>query len=185
MKKTWWLILLISMIFLTACQPTASYNADQATLKKVELVYFLDLHTAILLIAAAIGLVQWLMIKSYDLHGSSWLVWFYISGALIASVINYYQNKTNVTAAMSFMCGFVGFWVGFGTWLTVLRTQVKGGLGWILANLLGWGLAAILFQSDNSTLGLFIGVPIGLIIPGIAMQYSLNHRLEPALKEET
>lgn len=164
------------------------------------------LHLIGALEGAALGFTQWLVLRHYIRHVGWWILATTI-GAIVAWLVGI---KVSVLLLLVFFDGsianplpaallgavfWLGVWVGavlgLAQWL-VLRTHVRRGALWVLANAIAWGLGLPIaffsanlvqvgeFGTETVMVGVATGATVGTVIgavTGAALLWLLKPRL--------
>jgi hypothetical protein len=164
------------------------------------------LHIVGALQGTALGLTQWLVLRRYVKHVGWWILATMI-GAIAAWLIGLqvmvvllliFSNPTffvTTSAALLKAVFWLGTWVGavlgFAQWL-VLRTHVRRGALWIVANAFAWGVGLLVtwlgatlvnpgeLRIETALVGIATGATAGAVIgaiTGIILIWLLKPRL--------
>ncbi|MGA7934194.1 MAG: hypothetical protein WCA35_11655 [Kovacikia sp.] len=153
-----------------------------------------------------LGFTQWLVLRRYIKHIRWWIVATGISGIVawliglkvIVMLTLIFFDKTvlhtlpfDLLKAVFFLGAWVGAVFGLAQWF-VLKTHVRKGIVWILANALAWGLGLLIvvigatltkpgeFSMATVLIGIVTGVTAGVVvgaITGIPLVWLLKPRL--------
>lgn len=164
------------------------------------------LHVVGALEGAVLGFTQWLVLRHYVKHVGWWVLTTSI-GSLVAWLIGlkmsvmlifiFFDGAMSVPSSAAFLKAvfLLGAWVGavlgVAQWL-VLRTHVRRGGLWIVANAVAWGLGLLIafmgatlvrpgkLELETALVGLATGTTAGAVIgriTGIALLWLLKPRL--------
>jgi hypothetical protein len=164
------------------------------------------LHVVGGLEGAALGLAQWLVLRRYVKRLGWWIVatmvgaiaaWLIGLKVSVMLILIFFDSTLSVTlsAALLKAIFLLGAWVGAVLGLTqwlVLRTHVRHGVLWIVANAVAWGLGLVValigatfvkpgkFGLETALIGATTGTVIGAVIgavTGVALVWLLKPRL--------
>jgi len=198
----WWVLATIAGEFIgVGTIAVASTIASHLT--TVNMVVLLHIVGA--LEGIALGLAQWLVLRRYVKHVGWWILATMI-GAIAAWLIGLqvmvililsFSNRDVVTTSAALLKAVFGLgaWVGavlgFAQWL-VLRTHVRRGALWIVANAFAWGVGLLVvwigatlvnpgeLRFETALVGIATGVTMGVVvgaITGFVLVWLLKPRL--------
>ena len=115
------------------------------------------------LLGAAMGTLQWLVLRRHFSQAGWWVAASAVGGTLVG-IIGAASYGSKVKVNLVIVYGLVGIILGALQWL-VLRRRISRSGWWMVASLLGWALAVLAVQSLDR-LGLMRGLSetIGLIL---------------------
>lgn len=164
------------------------------------------LHAVGALQGAVLGFTQWLVLRRYVKHIGWWILstsigavvaWLIALKVSLLLILIFFNSAMFVTLsapllqAVFLLGAWVGLVLGIAQWL-VLRSHVRSGALWIVANALAWGLgllvamigASLVTPGDvglkTTLVGLATGSTAGVVIggiSGIALFWLLKPRL--------
>ena len=114
------------------------------------------------LLGAAMGTLQWLVLRRHFSQAGWWVAVSAVGGTLVGIGAASYGSRVKVNLVIVY--GLVGVILGALQWL-VLRRRISRSGWWMVASPLGWALAVLAVQSLDR-LGLMRGLSetIGLIL---------------------
>ena len=114
------------------------------------------------LLGAAMGTLQWLVLRRHFFQAGWWVAASSVGGTLIGIIGVFYGSELQVNMVLAY--GLVGIILGALQWL-VLRRRISRSGWWMVVSPLGWALAVPVVRSLDR-LGLMRGLTetIGLIL---------------------
>ncbi len=175
------------------------------------------LHVVGALEGMALGFTQWLVLRRYIKHVGGWIVatsigaiaaWLIGLKVIVVLTLIFFNGVMAETTPLALLKSvfWLGTWmgavVGLAQWL-VLRTHVRRGIIWVLANALAWGLGllvavmgitwgeastwatgtALVPIAAGATAGAVVGAITGITLVGLLKprlrRHELSHDLQP------
>jgi hypothetical protein len=113
------------------------------------------------LILAAMGTLQWLVLRSQISQAGWWIVASIVSGTVLGIMATLFSTGAEVNPIIGY--GLFGITLGVPQWL-VLRRQLSHSWLWLIASPIGWTLAVLVvtalgrtWQQVSETTGLILG----------------------------
>lgn len=198
----WWVLATIvgEFIGIGMIAVTSAIASHLTTVNTVAL-----LHIVGALEGIALGLAQWLVLRRYVKHVGWWILatmigaiaaWLIGLQVTVILILIFSKSAFVTTSAALLKAVFgLGVWVGtvlgFSQWL-VLRTHVRRGALWIVANAFAWGVGLLVawvgatlvnpgeLRFEIALVGIATGVTIGVVvgaITGLVLIWLLKPRL--------
>ncbi|MBI4785304.1 MAG: hypothetical protein HY785_28950 [Oscillatoriophycideae cyanobacterium NC_groundwater_1537_Pr4_S-0.65um_50_18] len=199
----WWVLATIAgeIIGIGIIAATSAIASHLTAINTVTL-----LHIVGALEGTVLGLMQWLVLRRYVKHAGWWVLatmigaiaaWLMSLQVTIVLILIFSNNVSFVTTSAALLKAvfWLGAWVGavlgFAQWL-VLRTHVRYGALWIVANAFAWGVGLLVawagamlvtpgeFRFETALVGITVGATIGVVvgsITGIVLVGLLKPRL--------
>lgn len=201
----WWVLAtIIGGLIGMGIAGIASVTAGSTGISTVTL-----LHLVGALEGMALGFSQWLVLRRYIKHVGWWIVatgiaaifaWLIGLKAIVVLVLVFFNGARTETMSLALLKAvfFLGTWIGavlgMAQWF-VLRTHVRKGILWVLANALAWGLGlsvalmgatlvkpgeftiktALVQMATGATTGFVVGAVTGITLVWLLKPRLLRH----------